>query len=379
MRRRSFLLSAICISLATTAQACIWDTDTLDTEVKGKLDIVTTVTGRFPRNPPRYYEMRLKRVTEEIKRTPEKLNLYDDAGAACDYLGRGPEAISWMERKAAAMKRFPATSEDRYRYEANLGTFLAHRWFRDKRPPQRIGEMKAARAHIAAALIINPNAHFGRERVQLDLLDWNLFRMAPAPPPDSHNAEIPPGCMEKFLSWRYHYRKEGRTSPELTKGLCGIVQLGGAWENADIFTALAESLPFEDNALQVFAGCRVKELNSAYLNFGNIYGANVDNVKANFARLRADADAWQKSRTDYMETRMVQGKHPDTDPTFWNDWQESPVPPIQISLGERLLVLFTTPNSPWQGFGTFLMLAIPVASIWGIVVLIRRLVHRKTK
>ncbi len=377
MRRRSFLLSAIGIILAGAAHACIWDTDTLDTEVKGKLDIVTTVTGRFPRNPPRYYEMRLARVTEEVKCTPEKLGLYDDAGAACDYLGRGPEAISWMERKAAAMKQLPATSDDRYRYEANLGTFLAHRWFRDKRPSERIGELKAARAHIAAALAINPNAHFGRERVQLDLLDWNLYRMSPEPPPDSRNTELPPGSMEKFLTWRFHYRKKEDTSTELTKGLCGIIQLGGAWENADIFTALTESLPFEDNALAFFAGCRVKELNPAYLNFGNIYGTNVDNVKANFARLRADADAWQKSRTDYMEARMAQGKHPDTDPMFWNDWHESPMPPIQVSPIERLSVLFTTPNSPWQGLGTFLVLAIPVASIWGLVALIRRLLRHK--
>ena len=45
--------------LITSANACIWDRDTLRIEADAKPDILETTTGRFPRFPDRYYEMRL--------------------------------------------------------------------------------------------------------------------------------------------------------------------------------------------------------------------------------------------------------------------------------------------------------------------------------
>src|SRR5688500_1406183 len=86
-------------ALAALASACLWDRDTLGMEVKNFPGLAQVITGRFERNPPLYYEMRLARVTKEIARTPEKLELYDDAGVACDRLGRSDEAIAWMKRK----------------------------------------------------------------------------------------------------------------------------------------------------------------------------------------------------------------------------------------------------------------------------------------
>ena len=62
-------------------------------------EVVAVLTGRFERNPPLFYEMRLERVTDHLQSHPEDLAAYDDAGVACDRLGRGDEAISWMEKK----------------------------------------------------------------------------------------------------------------------------------------------------------------------------------------------------------------------------------------------------------------------------------------
>src|SRR5438105_1575377 len=85
----------VALTLGLPASACIWDRDTLATEVSGIMDTVRVITGRFERNPPLYYEMRLKRVAAEVVASPDKLELYDDAGVACDRLGRDDEALHW--------------------------------------------------------------------------------------------------------------------------------------------------------------------------------------------------------------------------------------------------------------------------------------------
>ena len=39
-----------------------------------------------------------------------------------------------------------------------------------------------------------------------------------------------------------------------------------------------------------------------------------------FVKLRAEADAWQKARTEFMMRRLNGGRHPDTDLEFWNGY-----------------------------------------------------------
>ena len=45
-----------------------------------------------------------------------------------------------------------------------------------------------------------------------------------------------------------------------------------------------------------------------------------------FVNLRAEADTWQKARTEFMLERLNAGRHPDTDPEFWRGYVESPAP-----------------------------------------------------
>ena len=49
------------------------------------------------------------RVTAQLETHPEDLAAYDDAGVACDRLGRGDEAIAWMEKKRAQLERLDAS------------------------------------------------------------------------------------------------------------------------------------------------------------------------------------------------------------------------------------------------------------------------------
>ena len=77
------ILAVLALSAAVCgASACMWDSDTLAMEAKGLPDAVRVISGRFERNPPLYYEMRLNRVTKELRTRPNDLDLYDDAGVS---------------------------------------------------------------------------------------------------------------------------------------------------------------------------------------------------------------------------------------------------------------------------------------------------------
>jgi tetratricopeptide (TPR) repeat protein len=164
--------------LVSGAQACIndRDSDSLAIQAKKLPDTLRVITGRFERNPPLYYQMRIRRSLALLKKNPRQFGLYDDIGAAYDRLHRSDEALGIMEKKRALLPPYsaknPSVEEAWYRYYANAGTFRAHRWLGAGAKVQSLAEMKQARDYIKRAIQIKPNAHFGREKYQLMTMDW---------------------------------------------------------------------------------------------------------------------------------------------------------------------------------------------------------------
>jgi hypothetical protein len=348
--RRALTALALLLGLPLSVAACLWDRDTPVDEARGLPEVVAVLTGRFERNPPLFYEMRLDRVTAHLQSHPEDLAAYDDAGVACDRLGRGDEAISWMEKKRAQLAERdvanPSVREQFYRYYANLGTFLVHRWARQGADRTRIDEVKAARSEIIKAIEINRNAHFGREKYQLRVLTWII-----EPPATAGQQYLP-----NLLTWEAH-PLGNMTDPEVAdqtvRGLAGLIVLGNAWENLDIFHALNVALQHDTmgfernrhggrNTLAYLAWLRCRELIDAGKGSmlpdapkGEALKAMLprpDFVKAEklldpaFVQLRAEADTWQAARTAFMTRRLKEGRHPDTDREFWDGYTERPAP-----------------------------------------------------
>ncbi len=224
---------ALLLALPLSVAACLWDSDTPADEAKGCPR--SSPSSPAGSGPPLYYEMRLDRVTAHLQSRPEDLAAYDDAGVACDRLGRGDEAIAWMEKKRAQLDRLgasrPEVKEQLYRYHANFGTFLAHRWSREGADRTKIDQVKKARDEIAKALEINPDAHFGREKYQLRVLEWIVD-----PPKAAGERFLPnllgwePGADDVNLA-------DPRAADQAVRGLAGLVVLGNAWESVDIFHA----------------------------------------------------------------------------------------------------------------------------------------------
>ena len=85
---------------------------------------------------------------------------FDDLAVAYEHLGRRDQAIEVMERKADALIEAPS-KEHQYGYHADLGTFNAHS-----------GKFDEALAQLRTAVEINPDAYFGRERFQIELIEY---------------------------------------------------------------------------------------------------------------------------------------------------------------------------------------------------------------
>jgi len=343
------VLTALCV---TVAHACIWDSDTLAAEAKGLPGVADIIVGRFERNPPLYYEMRLARVTAELETSPHKLDLYDDAGAACDRLGRSDDAIAWMTRKHERFNNFSKVpSNDLYRYHANLGTFHAHRWIGSGADRDDLADLKAARDHIARAIEINPDAHFGREKFQLTAIEWLID--------PTHEGVSRSGMLDRWHLENDRHLSHHRTAPgddpvhrEAIEGLSGLIALGAAWRSVDVFTALRGELQAEGHsALAHLAHLRSAELiadgrtslytgeESMFDNYHSFVEADERlRVEAYFLEARALADEWHLRRTAYMLERLEAGRHPDTDATFWDAWDDEPklpAMPDRLSLGLR--------------------------------------------
>jgi hypothetical protein len=342
------------LGLMAVSEACINDRDTLAIEAKaiqentsGLPHVVRIVSGRFERNPVRYYQMRLARVSREIATDPTQLELYDDAATSCDRLHHSDMALRWMERKrqqlAISNLDAKAKREQWYRYYANAGTFHAHYWLRSGTNRADMRELTTGRDMIRKAIEIKPNAHFGREKYQLKLVEWLLN------PPTSIEKD---GNVKDFLgltSWVEEDEAETQTkaSEEAVTGLSGLIVLGDAWASFDVYYALMHALSRQEKpALASLAGQRCLEL----LDNGRAslspavraaepkvrdsiesmsYQVSDDLMRKHYYELRGDAIDYQQKRLAYLDNKFQNGLHPDTHPDFWREWREPELPSLE--------------------------------------------------
>lgn len=146
--------------LAAIASPCIWDSDTVANELRGVPEAYELIMGRWHRHSEAYYRHRIETLPGRLERSPDDLGAYDDLAVAYERLKDRATAIQVIQKKAAALKRRPDRDHE-YRYHANLGTFLAHD-----------GRFEEAIPELEKAVAIHPDAHFGRERFQIDWIRY---------------------------------------------------------------------------------------------------------------------------------------------------------------------------------------------------------------
>ncbi len=148
----------IILIVVQPAIACLWDYDTLAMERRKFPGTLELITGKFLRHSEAYYQWRIQDREERRKSDPDDPKLLDDLSVAYDKTGNRERAI---ELALESKEKNP----DRYETAANLGTFYIH-----------AGELEKGLYEIKRALVINPEAHFGREEYQMLLVEYLLER-----------------------------------------------------------------------------------------------------------------------------------------------------------------------------------------------------------
>ena len=346
-------LVAVVALPARSGFACLndRDSDSLATQAAQLPETLRVITGRFARNPPLYYQMRVKRERAQLASNPRQFGLYDDIGVALDKLGRDDQALQTMKRKRALLPPFDASDktnrEHWYRTFANEGTFRAHQFLKAGAPLAKLGELKTARAQIKRAIEIKPDAHWGRERYQLMAMDWIIAR----------KSDKTKKTLGQWIEARDGWKPVDGTQTlgssgrkRAVEGLSGLIVLGGAWESPDVFEALGVALETRDGVtLRYMALQRAQELlDAGQPSLGElkdeiaeaIWADNYETIHVNlqnyprldalFIQLRADAANWNGARQDWMIAKLKTGSHPDTDATFWQGYAEKTPPSLDI-------------------------------------------------
>jgi tetratricopeptide (TPR) repeat protein len=148
------LATILATAIATSAFACLWDSDTLQMERLRFPGVLELITGKFVRHSRSYYEWRVQDREQKLTESPGDPALIDDLAVAYDKLGRQSEGIALLEESLAQ-------HPDRYETLANLGTLLIH-----------AGRFDEGLQFIDRAIEINPDAHFGREKYQKLLVEY---------------------------------------------------------------------------------------------------------------------------------------------------------------------------------------------------------------
>lgn len=340
MKRAALVLLLACAQ----AHACLNDRDTNAIESRNSMEFMDVLAGRFERNPPLYYEMRIKQLIPQTQRPDlsraEKLPLLDDIAVAYERLGDHDRAIQWIRKKEPI-----AEIQDKemvYSYHANLGTFIAHKWFEHQ--DLGLGVLANAASHITAALAINPDAHFGREVVQL-----YLMREALGEEPSQPYAGAPD------------------QRAKVQKGLLGLMTLGSAWQSKLAWERVRGTFNIRtESGLMELASLRVRALEKP----GAPLQGREDKMLQLYNALTQNGEKWHKHRTDFMLAQLKAGKHPDWDKSFWDGYAE--VPRIDTAPYKSTRAELFQKKFMWLYLPYMLMAAIPTLIIWLIVRAMRR-------
>ena len=347
MRRLLLLMTALAPMLAL---ACYNDRDTLGYELHNKPDIQKALTGRFDRYPPLYYTMRVDRLRAKKLLAVDE---YDDLAVALGRLGRSNEALVVLAKKA----KLPNLSTDaQYRLFANRGTIEVLRWFQDGAKASEIHKLEVAKQDVSEAIKINPNAHFGREGAQLGVISW-LISVKTADQQHSTEKATLADCLYLGL------KDPSDDASKMAIALAGLITLGGAWESPDIALAMGdlvdrvEADSGSNGSVAWFAVERYNEL----VKLGHkpldlaMANQNAREIKhavhpsfeypelataIRFKTLRKESDEWHDAKTRYMMERLRAGRHPDTDPSFWDDWKEPAMPVLPTDLPKKAYVQY---------------------------------------
>lgn len=305
----------VLLLLATSARACLWDYDTLNDERRGLPGIAEIIAGQWERHGEAFYRHRIAAMQKSLAEQSDDWTAWDNLSVAHEKVGEIDQAIRVSLDKEAR-------SPGQYTTAANLGTFYLHQ-----------GDLARGMEHIRRALHINPDAHFGREKYQLQVAEY----LKDPPPADADGAcgsfVVPmlemtsattrpaPATVEQRMTLARRGRPTAERRAEIDKAIQGVVGMirFGTGVSPHLYYALGDLLSARgDTHLAHRAYLRAIELN--HPNPKEVRAAAVaaaarlehpGDLKADFAAARRDADAWVAAYQQHEQSLLAAGRDPE--------------------------------------------------------------------
>lgn len=314
------------------ARACMWERDTLLIEHRGLPGVLEAIVGLVPRHDPAVYEARIAELEPLVEPTPAQL---DDLAVALERLGE-------HARAEAVLRRSLQQAPERYETLANLGTVLVHD-----------GRLEEGLALLSRAVEINPDAHFGREWVQIELVELLLEERRGAP----RAAPLLSGAPEQG---------EARPGEAAREGLVGIVAMGGEPHPA-VFWALEHSLEASfDSVLALYARQRVEELDPGWyddhVRGQGMWMGDEPDVTEDFQRMRREADAWMARWHAWQRAELQAGRDPTTEAAWGAYLEAHPQPELSQSPIARIQTWVAAAGMA----GIAVVVLLPLAALIGL-------------
>lgn len=369
--RRLLVLTLANFTIVALGVCCAWDNDTLSAEVKGQPKLLDAIMGRVAYYPPEYYQFRIRRSTDIVKSNPNNLEELDNLIVAHDKLKSPETSYLYLALKRKALDKNP-NKEHEYRYWANLGTVEAHEWWRSKERSPRL--LESAITHLEKCVAINPDAHFGREIVQIAILKF--FQKSLDAQEKAKSSELSPYDLMKEI-------EEEILSiglKKFQKGVLGMMSLGGGPDSPELLRALSFTLSPRDGHLKHLISYRLKDLKGeetllpkSQIEWRPVYE---DQLKNQYQALVADTNLYRKSLHDYVLARLANNKHPDNDPLFWSEWKE----PKRIDFESMESFISKHPDWQYKGplLGTLILLMLSAVALLKFANYANRLIRMRS-
>ncbi|MCA8912135.1 MAG: hypothetical protein KDB82_10550 [Planctomycetes bacterium] len=309
------------------------------------------IAGRFDRFPDRFYERRYELALKSIDALPDEnapvedvvdsLPDFDDAAVALFRLGRYADAIILLDRKNKRVldirdERTATSIEQGTHATANKSVVLFHRWMAG--PAAQTTDLEGA-ARLLRELL-KQNAYNSDAHWSLAEIDWLLSNPTWQPDADPLFPNLL-GLKDASFHGKLNQAALARNNVAGCIDFLSrrIVNEGG-WEDVDVMYAYSLALFLVGEPQEsLFAWFRVCELIDAGKttrvanapapkSLKRVLGVHLGDVNEQesarklYAEMRARADAWVNSRNSYLDAALKEGRHPDTDKTFWAGWNE---------------------------------------------------------
>ena len=128
--------------------------------------------------------------------------------------------------------------------------------------------------------------------------------------------------------WEKFVEKTG--ADKVAKGVIGMMTLGGGPDSPDLIAALQATIPNDKGLLHQIAYQRIRKLSEKKIAFAGLrtsatyFPVDSGVFFRQYKALLDNASLYRTTLDGFIKGKLKQGRHPDVDPHFWDDWKEPP-------------------------------------------------------